>query len=113
MAIPIPYVHVGIGILTVLLSIPLTLRKVPMNRVYGIRVRQAFLSPHNWYAINAYGGKLLLAFGLLLLLFSWLGQDYAPPPTSIWAPVYLLIPALALIPMLAMIIAFARRLPDQ
>ena len=65
MAIPIPYVHGGIGILTVLLSIPLILRIVPMNRVYGIRIRKAFISPHNWYAINAYGGKLLLAFGLV------------------------------------------------
>jgi ABC-type Na+ efflux pump permease subunit len=113
MAIPIPYVHVGIGILTVLLSIPLILRIVPMNRMYGIRVRRAFVSPHNWYAINAYGGKLLLAFGLLLLLFSWFGQDYAPAPTSIWAPIYLIMPFLALLPMLAMINAFARRLPER
>ena len=113
MAIPIPYVHVGIGILTALVSIPLTLRKVPMNRVYGIRVRQAFNSPHNWYVINAYGGRLLLAFGLFLLLFGWFGQDYAPPPTSIWAPVYLIIPFLALLPILAMINVFARHLPER
>lgn len=113
MAIPIPYVHGGIGILTALLSIPLILRIVPMNTVYGIRIRKAFTSPYNWYAINAYGGKLLLIFGLFLISFSWLSQDYAPPPTSVWAPVYLLIPLLALVPILAMISTFARRLPGQ
>lgn len=113
MATPIPYVHEGIGILTVLLSVPLILRIVPVNRVYGIRVPKAIVSPRNWYAINAYGGKLLLAFGLFLLLFSWFGHDYAPPPTSIWAPVYLIIPFLALVPILVMINTYARRLPEQ
>ncbi len=113
MAIPIPYVHEGIGILTVLLSIPLILRIVPVNRVYGIRIPKTILSPCNWYEINAYGGKLMLAFGLFLLIFSWFGHDYAPPPTSIWAPVYLIIPFLVLVPVFSMINAFARRLPEQ
>jgi hypothetical protein len=113
MAIPIPYVHNGIGVLTILLSIPLSLRIVPVNRVYGIRVPKAMVSPHNWYAINAYGGKLLLGFGLYLLAFSWFGQGYAPPPTSVWAPVYLIVPLLPLVPVLAMINAFARRLPER
>lgn len=110
---PIPYVHCGIGFVTTLVSIPLILRKIPMNHAYGIRIRKAFVSQRNWYEINAYGGKLLLVFGLFLLAFGWLGQGVAPPPTSPWAPVFMVLPLLAIVPVLALIIAFARRLPDK
>jgi uncharacterized membrane protein len=113
MIIPIPYVHCGIGLLASIFSIPLILSKIPMNRVYGIRVRKAFVSQRNWYEINAYGGKLLLAFGLFLLVFSWFSLSFAPPPTSIWAPVFLIIPLLVLVPVLALFNAFARRLPKR
>lgn len=113
MIIPIPYVHCGIGLLTTLLSIPLILKKIPMNRVYGIRVRKAFASQHNWYEINAYGGKLLFAFGIFLLAYGWFSLDFAPPPTSPWTPVFLVLPLLVLVPVLAMFNAFARRLPEQ
>jgi hypothetical protein len=113
MIVPIPYVHCGIGFLTALLSIPLVLQKVPMNRVYGVRIRKAFLSQHNWYEINAYGGKILLVFGLFVLVFGWFSLDFAPPPSSIWTPVFLVIPLLPIIPVIALINAFARRLPDR
>src|SRR6476661_9679123 len=48
-----------VGIVTVGLSLPLIYRKIPMNRFYGIRIPQAFASAERWYAINAYGGRLL------------------------------------------------------
>ncbi len=113
MIVPIPYVHCGIGIVTALVSIPLVLRKIPMNGAYGIRIPKAFVSQRNWYEINAYGGKLLIVFGIFLSGFGWLGQGMAPPPTSIWAPVFLILPLLTIIPILAQINAFARRLPDK
>jgi len=111
--VPIPCVHAGIGLLTVLVSIPLVLRMVPMNHLYGVRIPKAFFSRENWYEINAYGGKLLLGFGLFLLAVGWLGRDLAPPPTSLWAPVWLVVPLLALVPVIARVNAFARRLPDR
>lgn len=43
------------------LSIPAILRKIPMNKMYGVRFRQCFKSDEAWYEINAYGGKALLA----------------------------------------------------
>ena len=110
MLVPIPYVHYGIGLVTTVLSIPLIRRKIPMNRVVGIRLRAAFVSQRNWYEINAYGGRLLLAFGLFLVAFGWFGQGIAPPPTSAWAPVFLVVPLLAIVPVLVRINAFARRL---
>lgn len=113
MIVPIPCVLGGIGFLAALLAIPLILRRVPMNRVYGIRVPKAFVSPHNWYELNAYGGKLLLAFGLALVAVAHLGRDLAPPPRSPWAPLFLIVPLAALVPVIALINAFARRLPDR
>ena len=113
MVVPIPYVHLAMGLVMIGLSVPLILRWVPMNRVYGVRIRKAFVSESNWYAINAYGGRLLLGFGLFLFAFSYVAGDLAPPPTSVWAPVFLVVPLLALVPLLVLINVFAGRLPDR
>ncbi len=113
MIVPIWWVHVGLGLLVVAISIPLVLRKVPMNGAYGVRVRKSFVSDSNWYEINAYGGRLLLVFGASLAVFGAAASKFAPPPTSPWAPVFLVAPLLLLVPVVAAILAFARRLPDE
>jgi SdpI/YfhL protein family len=114
MIVPIPYVHVGVGVACAIFSLPLILKKVPMNPAYGIRMRKAFVSPNNWYALNAFGGKLFFGVGLLLILFGLLSQDMAPQPTSIWAPVFLIVPlAVAIIPVAILLNVFARQLPDK
>jgi hypothetical protein len=112
MIVPIPYVHLVIGLMMTAFSIPLVLRKVRMNRAYGIRTRKAFASESNWYAVNAYGGKLFLGLGLFLVVFGYFGRGLAPEPTSLWAPVYMIVPLLALVPVFVLINGFARRLPD-
>jgi hypothetical protein len=109
--VPIPYVLAGIGLATVLVSLPLVLRLVPMNRLYGVRLPEAFISSRNWYEINAYGGRLLIAFGLFLIIIAYLSHDFAPSPKSPWAPVFLIVPLLALVPVVARIRTYARRLP--
>jgi hypothetical protein len=102
------------GLLCAVLSVPLILKKVPMNRSMGIRISKACVSQSNWYAINAFGGKLFLVFGLLLVLFSFLSRDVAPPPNSIWAPVFLIAPlAIAGVLIALLIDAFAHRLPGE
>ena len=113
MLIPIPYVHAGIGLTMALTSIPLILRRVPMNRAYGIRIRKAYVSAENWYALNAFGGKLLLGYGVLLIVFGLLALSTAPAPSSPWAPVFLLVPLLGLVPVLLLIVAYARGLPES
>jgi len=113
MIVPVPYVHIGIGLTSVLLAIPLIRRKVPMNRLYGVRSPKAFASERNWYEINAYGGRLLLMFGLFVLGFGVLTLGLAPAPTSPWAPAFMAVPLLAMIPVIVGINRFARRLPDE
>ncbi len=81
MIVPIPYVHCGIGFVKTLVSIPLILRKIPMNHAYGIRIRKAFVSQRNRYEINVYGGKLFLVFGLFLLpSVGWAKASHRRPP---------------------------------
>lgn len=55
-----------VGLVSIGISIPLVLRKIPMNNWYGVRVPKAFTSDENWYEINAYGGKWMIAAGAAL-----------------------------------------------
>jgi len=113
MLIPIPWVHAGLGVLTAALSIPLIARKVPPNGVYGFRMAGAFASESNWYSVNAYGGKWLLFFGVVLLCCAGLGWQLAPPPSSPLAPVYLIVPLALLIPIILLVNAYANGLSKR
>lgn len=53
------------------LGLPLALRFVPPNPIYGARLPQSFASPANWYSINARAGALLSSFGLCLFAVSY------------------------------------------
>jgi hypothetical protein len=106
----IPDPLTSIGAMSVVVSVPLILRWVPMNRWYGIRTRKAFASEENWYAINAYGGKLFFAFGAFLLAVAWFGGDFA---RDLRGPFMPLLPLVALVPVFVLIRAFSRRLPDE
>jgi len=110
--IPPVAVHCGFGGLLAVGSLPLIARAVPMNRVYGIRIPKAFVSDANWYAINAYGGKLLAVYGLALVAFGLFARDAAPPPSSPWTAVFIVGPMLLVLPLLGLINSYARRLPD-
>lgn len=59
--------NIGIAVLTVALSIPLVMRKIKMNRFYGVRIPKSFSSDTNWYEINAYGGRQLIIWSILPL----------------------------------------------
>ena len=56
------------GLLLAVLSVPLILRQVGPNPVYGFRVKQTLEDPAVWYPVNAYAAKRLLAAGLLISL---------------------------------------------
>lgn len=108
MIVPPFYVHAGFGVLLFLFSVPLILRRVPMNCGYGIRVPQAFLSEGCWYDINAYGGKWLAGYGLLLALFAVLTRDLAPPVISLWSPLFNAGPLVVVMALLLPINRYAR-----
>jgi uncharacterized membrane protein len=88
-------INIGIAILIAALSIPLVMRKVPMNRVYGIRFPQSFKSKAAWYEINEYGGKALLIAALLILLFGIFGLILKPHNYSLVGTVVLVVSVIA------------------
>jgi len=113
MAVPIPDVLTGLGVLYAVLCVPLIFRMVPQNRFYGIRTRKAFSSDRNWYAINSLGGILIFAGGLLLVVFAHVTRDLAPSPRSILAPVYLIVPMAIVAAVVVLVLhAYAGRLKD-
>jgi hypothetical protein len=99
------------GLLFVVLALPLILRKVAMNRWYGVRIPKAFVSEANWYAINAVGGRWMAAAGGVLALAG--GIVLLWPPTTV---VGVLIASLAPVPLvlftLVPVLRFAKRLPS-
>ena len=59
--------NLSCGILFILISIPLALRKMPLNSLYGFRIEKALSSDVNWYKINEYGGKQLMKWSFILV----------------------------------------------
>jgi hypothetical protein len=62
------YLYLFAGLLLIGLSIPLILKKIKPNALYGFRVQQTLDDPQTWYAVNAYSGKWLLAAGIATLM---------------------------------------------
>lgn len=60
--------NIVVAFLIIGISIPLALRKIPMNHIYGVRFKKSFVSEENWYTINKYGGKQLILWSILLLI---------------------------------------------
>jgi hypothetical protein len=56
-----------LGFILIAVSIPLLLGKVKMNCIYGFRIRKAFESEENWYAINSYAAKALIRWSVVIL----------------------------------------------
>jgi hypothetical protein len=109
MIVPAVFVHCGFGLLLAAYSLPLAVRRVPMNRAFGIRIPEVFTSDALWYDINAYGGRLFLVYGVLLAAFGFLARDLAPPKTSLWSPVFIVGPLLGALALLPLIRSYARR----
>ncbi len=78
---PIAIIHVIVGLLVVAVSVPLVMGKVRMNPWYGIRIPEAFKSEARWLEINRYGGRLMLWWGISIMVVASLGLAL---PKSYW-----------------------------
>ena len=57
-----------LAVLCIILSIPLILRKVPPNLVYGLRIKKTLADPTLWYSANRITGWFFFCAGVLSLL---------------------------------------------
>ncbi len=55
------------SVIVIVVSIPLVLRLVPPNRIYGVRTRRTLSSPEVWYPANRFGGIALIVASAVYL----------------------------------------------
>lgn len=60
--------YLVLSLLMVVISVPLIRRMVKPNYIYGFRVRQTLTDADTWYAVNAYGGRMLFGLGIVMVL---------------------------------------------
>ena len=107
------FIHTAFGVLLAAVSLPLVLRRIPMNHFYGVRVAAAFTSEARWYDINAYGGRLLFVYGVLVALLGVLARDLAPEKSSPWFLAFAVGPLVLTLGLLPPILTYARRRARQ
>ncbi|MEM6822641.1 MAG: SdpI family protein [Verrucomicrobiota bacterium] len=61
------------GLLVSLSTLPLIYKKIPMNALYGFRLKQTFESDSSWYHLNEVGGMIFTMLGFPLMLSGILG----------------------------------------
>ena len=67
------FLSAGCGLLIFALAVPLILRRVRPNGIYGIRTKAAFASDSDWYRINSIGGRYLAVSGLIIFVVGVVG----------------------------------------
>jgi len=106
--------NLGVAIVFAALAIPLIRGEVAMNRFYGIRIKKAFASDDNWYRINAYGGRCLAAWSVVLACVGVgtfiLPLGTAEHPRELLLIAVALAPLMILIPCVIQILRYARKL---
>ncbi|MCX6855760.1 MAG: protein kinase [Verrucomicrobia bacterium] len=68
----------SVGLLLYLMAIPLWLRLVPMNPIYGVRLPSTLTSDQRWHAVNAYFGKQAFYWSLVLMVAGKVGLYQLP-----------------------------------
>jgi uncharacterized membrane protein len=61
----------AIGPVLILLSVPLILRWIPRNRLYGFRIPSTLANDSVWYDANALSGRHMLALGLFMVVLEF------------------------------------------
>lgn len=67
---PIHLILSGGSLMMAALGIPMILRRVPPNPVYGLRVPATYADEAVWYEANAHSGRDLILLSVLLSVFA-------------------------------------------
>lgn len=95
---PAAFIHLLAGLVGIASAMPLMLRRVKMNRWYGVRFPTAFVSDARWYEVNEYGGKVIFAWSVAVVLMAIVGLclPNAEWITYNWTALALIVAGLAL-----------------
>ena len=81
----------GLSVVLILVAIPLALRKVRPNVVYGYRTRATLSDEDVWYDANAYFGSRLIVACLCGAVAAWALYVLKPLPPDLFLPVSLVV----------------------
>jgi hypothetical protein len=81
----------GCSALLILVAVPLALRKVPRNIVYGFRTRATMANDEIWFAANAHFGRGLIAASVSGAVAAFLMYVFRPFPPDVFLPVSILV----------------------
>lgn len=73
------------GLVLIAISIPMALRRVPQNHLYGVRIKATLGDERIWYDCNEKAGKELAAVGALVCLATVPAAIFLTPITVILA----------------------------
>ena len=65
--------YIATGVILVLVAIPMIRRRVPPNRLYGLRVSATYADEWVWYEANAASGRDMLLLGVVQLAVTIIG----------------------------------------
>jgi uncharacterized membrane protein len=77
--------------LLMVIAIPLVLRWIPRNIVYGFRTRKTLANDATWYEANAYFGRALLVSSLCSAFLAYVIYYVQPFSSTVFLPVSILV----------------------
>jgi uncharacterized membrane protein len=81
----------GLSAVMILVALPLALRKVGPNVVYGYRTRATLSNEDLWYEANAHFGRRLIVASLCGSAAAWALYVTRPLPPDVFLPVSLVV----------------------
>jgi len=63
-------IFIFLGAIEIIFGVPLFLKKVPPNRIYGYRCSRIGNNKDLWFAVNKLAGKYLILSGICLIVIS-------------------------------------------
>ena len=98
------YTIVAFALVQTLIALPLAMRRVPRNVVYGFRTRRTLHDDEAWFETNEHFGRGLLVASLIALVGAFILDRYRPFPPETYLPVSL---AVLVVPSLFAMVATA------
>jgi hypothetical protein len=105
--------YVLIGLILIAISIPLKKGNVAMNHFYGVRLRKSFTSEKNWYLMNTYGGRQLMAWSAVILVLGILTFFIPLNGNELLIALVAFLPLIVLIFPMVLIVRYSRTLSDK
>jgi hypothetical protein len=105
--------YIFVGVILLAISIPVMKGKVGMNHVVGVRLRKSFTSEKNWYLMNAYGGRQLSIWSVVLIVLGVVTFFIPFGGRELFILLFAFAPLIVLMIPVFLIVRYSRTLSDD